>query len=175
GFLGLGARTSLFGIALLSVYARILFYALQSQLRWELRSDQYSLASVVAVTCTVSLVAYLLLIRHAGLQGVFTGLSIGYGAACVFCLVALRRTYRWLFDTAKFREMLRFSFPLMFSSLALFFAAYGDRIILKSTLGFHDLGVYGIGARLAAVITLVINGFQLGAAPLIYRHYDEPA
>src|SRR5437762_1883433 len=81
GFLGLGARTSLFGIALLSVYARILFYALQSQLRWELRSDLYSLASVVAVTCTVSLVAYLLLIRHAGLQGVFTGLSIGYGAA----------------------------------------------------------------------------------------------
>jgi O-antigen/teichoic acid export membrane protein len=71
--------------------------------------------------------------------------------------------------------MLRFSLPLVLSSLALIFAAYGDRIILRSTLGFQDLGIYGIGARLAAVITLVINGFQLGAAPLIYRHYDEPS
>jgi len=173
-FLGLGARTTVFAFALTSVYARILFYALQSQLRWELRSDLYSVASLVTVAATVSLVAYLLLVRHDGLRGVFMGLTAGYGAGCAFCLFSLRHTYRWLFDREKFGEMLRFSLPLTFSSLALFCAAYGDRIILKETLGFHDLGIYGIGARLAAAITLVINGFQLGAAPLIYRHHGEP-
>ncbi len=171
---GLGEGSSLFGFALLSVYVRILFYSLQSQLRWELRSDLYSVASLIAVACTVSLVAYLLLVRHAGLGGVFRGLSAGYGIACVFCLFSLRHTYRWLFDARKFRQMLGFSLPLMFSSLALFFASYGDRLILKSALGFDELGIYGVGARIAAVITLAINGFQLGAAPLIYRHHDEP-
>lgn len=171
---GLGGDTSLFAIALISVYVRMLFYALQSQARWELRSDLYSLASFVAMTCSVGLVAYLLLVERRGLLGVFGGLSVGYAVACAFCLVSLRGTYRWSFDGRKFRQMLRFSLPLTFSSLALFFASYGDRIILKSALGFHELGVYGIAARVAAVITLAINGFQLGAAPLIYRHHGQP-
>jgi O-antigen/teichoic acid export membrane protein len=70
--------------------------------------------------------------------------------------------------------MLRFSLPLTVSSLALFLAAYGDRLVLRSTLGFHDLGVYGVAARIAGGVTLAINGFQLGAAPLIYRHHDAP-
>ena len=174
-FLGLGQGRGLFEIALFSVYVRILFYALQGQARWELRSALYSAASFIVATCTIGAVAYLLLVQHAGLIGVFTGLSLGYGAGCVFCLVSLRHTYRLvIFDWKRLRQMLRFSLPLTFSSLALFFANYGDRIILRSALGFHELGVYGIGARLAAVITLVINGFQLGAAPLIYRHYTQP-
>jgi O-antigen/teichoic acid export membrane protein len=170
---GLGQRASLFGLALLSVYARMLFYALQGQLRWQFRSDLYSAASVVAVACSVGLIAFLLLVRGAGLPGVFLGLSVGYGAGCAFCLVSLRDTYRWLFDPAKFRQMLYFSLPLVVSSLALFFASYGDRFILKSTLGFHELGIYGIAGRVAGVITLAINGFQLGAAPLIYRYHDQ--
>jgi O-antigen/teichoic acid export membrane protein len=173
-FLGIAEQSPVLWLALLSIYARILFYALQSQARWELRSNLYSLASVVAVTCTVAAVSYLLLVARLGLGGVFAGLGIGYGAGCLFCLVALRHTYRPTFDADKFQQMLRFSAPLAISSLAIFLASYGDRIIVRSVLGFHDLGIYGIGARVAAVITIVINGFQLGAAPLIYRHYEEP-
>lgn len=172
--IGLGQSASLFGIALLSVYARMLFYALQGQLRWQFRSDLYSAASLVAMAGSVGLIAYLLLVRRVGLPGVFAGLTVGYGAGCAFCLVSLRHTYRWLFDRAKFRQMLSFSLPLVVSSLGLFLAGYGDRLILKSALGFHELGLYGIAARVAGVITLAINGFQLGAAPLIYRHYDQP-
>ncbi len=171
--LGLTDRT-LFALALASIYARMLFYALQSQARWELRSDIYSAASLVAVTCSVALVAYLLLVRGSGLMGVFAGLAAGYGLGCAFCLVALRHTYQLRFDAVKFQQMLRFALPLTVSSVALFFATYGDRLILKSSLGFHDLGIYGVGARLAAVITVAMNGFQLGAAPLIYRHHGDP-
>jgi O-antigen/teichoic acid export membrane protein len=173
----LGPRqdASLLGLALLSIYVRILFFALQGQLRWQFRADLYSAASVVAALGSVGTVAYLLLGQGAGLPGVFAGLSVGYAAGCAFCLISLRHTYRWFFDRRRFGQMLRFSLPLVVSTLALFFAGYGDRFILKSTLGFHDLGVYGIAGRVAGVITLAINGFQLGAAPLIYRHHGQPS
>ena len=173
-FLGPAMTGSLLAVALSSVYARILFYALQAQARWELRSAAYAGASVVAVISTVALVAYLLLVREAGLLGVFAGLTAGYAAACAFAVAALRDTYRLQFDRVKFAQMLRFSLPLTVSGLALFFASYGDRFILRSALGFHDLGIYGVGARIAAVVTIAINGFQLGAAPLIYRHHASP-
>lgn len=174
GVLGMGEDRALFALALLSIYSRVLFYALQGQLRWELRSDLYSIASFIATATSVGAVSFLLLVRGAGIAGVFAGLAFGYGAGCAFCLVSLRTTYRWMFDTGKLRQMMRFSLPLVFSSLALFVASYGDRILLRSSLGFHELGIYGIGARVAAVITLAINGFQLGAAPLIYREHAEP-
>lgn len=173
-WLGLDRASGLLELALASVYMRILFYALQGQLRWELRSDLYAIASLIAVTITISLSAYLLLVNDAALAGVFVASSIGYGMGCAFCVFSLRRTYRLMFEASKLREMLRFSLPLTASTLALFAAAYGDRILLRSQLGFHELGIYGIAARFAAVVTLAINGFQLGAAPLIYRHYDDP-
>jgi O-antigen/teichoic acid export membrane protein len=173
-FVGPGSSGSLWALVLTSMYARILFYALQAQARWELRSSLYVAATLVAVLATLGLAAYLVLARRAGLAGVFTSLSLGYGAACIVCVSALRGTYRLQFDWAKLRQMLRFSLPLTVSSFALFLAGYGDRFILQSALGFHELGVYGVGARLAAAITIAINGFQLGAAPLIYRNHAAP-
>jgi O-antigen/teichoic acid export membrane protein len=174
GRFGLGESRALVAWALIAVYTRILFYALQSQARWELRSDLYAAASVVVTLSTVGFVGYLLFIQGAGVVGALAGLSAGYAVACAFCFMALRHTYRFLFDGRKLRQMLRFSAPLTVSSLALFFVNYGDRLILQSTLGFEALGIYGIGARFAALITLVVNGFQLGAAPLIYRNHAEP-
>jgi O-antigen/teichoic acid export membrane protein len=171
---GLGESRALVVWGLLAVYTRILFYALQSQARWELRSDLYAAANAVAAATTIGLVAYLLFVRGAGVVGAFAGLSAGYGVASVFCLLSLRRTYLPRFEGAKLREMLRFSLPLAVSSVALFCANYGDRVILQSALGFESLGVYGIGARFAAVVTLAINGFQLGAAPLIFRNHAAP-
>lgn len=173
-FLGIRPGSSLFVLALASIYVRSLFYALQSQLRWELRSDLYSIASVVAVGVTTVAAAYLLLIRNAALTGAFTAIILGYGTACVFCLSSLRGTYRWHFDPARFRKMFVFALPLALASLAMFLVSYGDRLVVRSLLGLHELGVYAIGARVAAVITLAINGFQLGAWPLIFRHFDEP-
>lgn len=171
---GLSLSGAHLGLALAAIYTRILFIALQGQLRWELRSGAYSLASFVAMTATIALTAYVLFALHAGLSGVFIATMLGYGAGCVACLVALRHTYRLIFDRDKLRTMLGFSAPLTASTLALLFASYGDRFVLRSELGFHDLGIYGVAARFGAVVTLAIAGFQLGAAPLIFRHHQEP-
>ena len=50
-------------------------------------------------------------------------------------------------STAETARNAPFLVPLTVSSVALFFANYGDRIILQSGLGFEALGVYGIGAQ----------------------------
>jgi O-antigen/teichoic acid export membrane protein len=164
--------------ALLSIYLGIMFYVLRSQLRWELRPSAYALSSLVSVLVTLVLSAYLLVIATSGLVGVFVGLSGGYIAGLAVCLYALRGTYIAGFDVPKLRQMLTFSLPLTISSLALLAASYGDRIIVRGLLGFDDLGIYAVGAKIASVIALATAGFQLGAAPLIYRHFrreDAPA
>lgn len=160
--------------ALVSVFLGIMFYAVRSQLRWELRATRYATASLIAAVTTVSLSTYLLLVVRTGVIGVFVGSAIGSAAGVVSCLYGLRSTYRWSFDFSKLKTMLGFSLPLTVSTLALFAANYGDRIIVRAAMGFDDLGVYAAGAKVASVIALASAGFQLGAAPLIYRHFRRP-
>lgn len=158
---------------LVAVFLGIMFYVVRSQLRWELRAMRYAIATGVAAALTIGLSVYLLAVLRVGVIGVFLALGAGYAAGITTCLYGLRRTYAWSFDVSKLRTMLRFSTPLMISALALFAASYGDRLIIRASLGLGDLGVYAVGARVASVIALASAGFQLGAAPLIYRHYRE--
>jgi O-antigen/teichoic acid export membrane protein len=167
-------QTGILRPALASIYLWIMFYAVRSQLRWELRAKSYAVASLIAVVSTVSFSAYLLLVLHMGLVGVFVGSAVGYGLGVAACLYGLRGTYAWSFDVRKLRTMLAFSLPLTVSTLALLAANYGDRIVIRAAMGFGDLGVYAAGAKVASVIALASAGFQLGAAPLIYRNYRRP-
>jgi O-antigen/teichoic acid export membrane protein len=160
--------------ALVSVYVAIMFYVVRSQLRWELRAARYALASLIAAMSVVGLSVYLLLVLRTGVIGVFVATGVGYGLGLGSCLYGLRRTYSWSFNVHKLKTMLRFSAPLTLSALALFAANYGDRFVIRAAMGFDDLGVYAAGGRVASVIALASAGFQLGAAPLIYRHYRQP-
>ena len=160
--------------AAVSIYLAILFYVVRSQLRWELRAARYALASLITSVTIIGLSIYLLLIVRTGVVGVFVASGIGYGLGIASCLYGLRGTYAWSFDGGKLKTMLRFSIPLTLSSLALFAASYGDRFVIRTAMGFDDLAVYAAGARVASVIALASAGFQLGAAPLIYRHYRRP-
>lgn len=165
--------SGIFRLGLIAVFVRALFYALQSQLRWELRSGRYALGSFVAIGGTVAWSMYLLYVRQVGLPGVFWALIAGYGTAAAFCLFSLRGTYAPVFRPAKLGAMLRFSLPLTASTIGIMVATYGDRFFVREMVGLHELGVYAVGARIAGLIALATSGFQLGAAPLIYRHYGE--
>lgn len=160
-------------VAALSVLLSLIFYVVRSQLRWELMPARYAFASVVAAGSILSLSAYLLLVVQTGLVGVFVASAVGYGLAAATCVFWLRHTYTRSLDWEKLHAMLRYSLPLTASSAAIFGASFGDRFIIRATLGFEDLGVYAAGARVASIIALASAGFQLGAAPLIFRNFQR--
>lgn len=159
--------------ALVSVFVAILFYAARSQLRWELRPVTYAVAGVIAGVSTIAASTYLVLVLRTGVIGVFAASAAGNGVALLWCLRGLSRTYALTFDRGKLVTMLRFSAPLTISTLALLAANSGDRVVIRASMGFDDLGVYAAGAKIASAIALVTAGFQLGAAPLVYRHHGR--
>ena len=70
--------------------------------------------------------------------------------------------------------MLRFSLPLVPSSLGVVAALYIDRIAVKQMLSLTDLGIFGVGYRIASIVSLLMAGFQSALTPIIYaNHKDE--
>jgi O-antigen/teichoic acid export membrane protein len=172
--LGSGDMAGVLRIGLAGIVANGFFYLVQNQLRFALRSKAFAAISLVYAFATVGLGVLLGYGLEMGLAGVLWGLFAGTAAAAALGLFLLRRSYRLEYDGALLRTMLGFSLPLVPSALATFLTLYSNRMILNGLEGLDAVGLFGVAARVAGAITLLIIGLQSALTPLVYAHYREP-
>ncbi|WP_051906684.1 oligosaccharide flippase family protein [Methylomarinum vadi] len=163
-----------FQIGVLYIWANGIFYLIQNQFRWELRSKQYAIVSLFMTFCTAGMAVYLTYGMVWGLRGLLLGMVFGTLVGTVIGLWFLRHTFRFCFDLMRLKEMLIFSSPLVLSGIAVIVSSYIDRIMINHFLSVHEVGIYGIGFRLAAIVGLFIAGFQAAFVPLVYNNYKNP-
>lgn len=144
------------------------------QFRWELRSKEYSvLAGIFAIT-SIGAAAGLALWAGAGIVGILWGQAGAAALVTAIALPRLRGSWSWSFDMDLLRSMLTFSWPLVPASLAVFASMYMNRFALNAFGSIADVGVFGMGARLAGVVTLITGAIQSSVTPLIYERYKDP-
>lgn len=151
-----------------------LFYLAQNLLRFELRSTAYAIVSIVYSAVSLLLAVLLGLGLGMELMGVLWGQFIGSAMAAALGLYLVRERFGPLFDRTLLRQMLTFSLPLVPAGLATFLTLNSNRLLLNGIEGLDAVGLFGVAARVAGVITLLVIGLQTALTPLIYAHYREP-
>ena len=164
----------LFIIASGAIATNGIFYFVQNQLKFEIRPKDFAVVSIVNIIVLASVAIYLLVIAGLKVESIFIAQIIANILASILGVYMARKSYGFLFVYKKFKEMISFSYPLVFSGVAVFIAVFIDRIAIKDLLGLDELGIYGVAYRFAAVASLVMIGFQSSLMPLIYKHYREP-
>ncbi len=162
-----------FQIGIAYIWVNGMFYLIQNQFRWELRSRHYAVVSLLMSFVTAGVSVWFAYGLRWGLEGLLLGLVVGSLVGTVLGLWWLRNSFRFRFDVARLREMLVFSTPLVFAGIAVWISLYIDRIMINHFLSIGEVGLYGIGYRLASVAGLVMVGFQSALTPLIYTYYRE--
>lgn len=150
-----------------------LFYFTSGQLKWQILPKQSIIVSVLHVIIVACVAVYLLVVEDMKLQSIFIGQICGNIIGIFISIYFTKKSYRFVFVYQKFKEMISFSYPLVFSGIAIFVAIYIDRIAIKELLGLEELGIYGLAYRFATVASLVMIGFGSSLSPLIYKHYKE--
>jgi len=173
--LGEEGQGEVFRVALLMIWALGIFNLLQNQLRWQAKSTLYTLVSVVDTVLSLGLTIVFILVLQTGVIGVFWGQTIGLVVGGALAYYLTRGDFALTFDWAKLRAMLRFSLPLVPSGIAVFVYLYIDRIIINALMTISDVGIFGVGYRIASIVSLLMFGFQVAMMPLVYQHYREPA
>lgn len=163
-----------FQIGIFYIWSSGIFYLIQNQFRWELRSKDYAVISLLMVLVSAFVSIWLAYFQNLGLNGLLIGMFIGCISAIVPGLYLLRNSFQCQFDMQRLKEMLSFSIPLIFSGVAVWITLYVDRLMINYFLSIEQVGLYGIGFRLASIAGLVIIGFQGALTPLIYKHYQNP-
>ncbi len=172
---GTKGNERVFQILIIYLSVNGLFYLIQNQFRWELRSKLYSLISIVfSLITALSAIVFTYFFKW-GLEGILLGMLTGSLIATIIGLWNLKDSFRFRFNIKYLKQMLRFSIPLVPSGIAVFVSLYVDRIMLKYFLSLNEVGLYSIGYRLASISLLIMVGFRGALTPLIYKHYKEEA
>jgi O-antigen/teichoic acid export membrane protein len=147
----------------------------QAQLRWQLRPKAFAAVAIINVVLTAGVGLALVFLAHLGVTGVIWGQLLGCAAALVVVLLLTRDIFRRTFDRAALQKMLRYSAPLVISSAGVFLNLYADRFVIQHFRSLSDVGLYGVGNRVAMLVMLLLMGFQGAAAPLFLSRRDEPS
>ncbi len=173
--LGGSAPVSLLRIALLWTAVQGVLTLLQAQLRWQLRPKAFAIASGINALVTAGSGLAFVFVAHLGVAGVLWGQLAGSAAALMFVGVQLRATVQLSFDRARWRQMVRFSAPLVISNTGVFLNLYADRFVIQHMRSLGDVGRYGVASRVAMLTMLLLMGFQGAAVPLFLSRKEDPS
>ncbi len=151
-----------------------IYYLLLNQFRWELRSKAYAVVSFGYAFLTLLFAAIFCLLLDMGLAGVMLAQMLAALSSTLLCGWLLRKTYGFVFDHSQLVAMLKFSAPLVPAGLAVFVSLYINRFALNHFGSLEEVGLFGIGSRIAGLSVLLILGVQAALTPLIYQHYRDP-
>ncbi|MEP7081443.1 MAG: oligosaccharide flippase family protein [Chloroflexota bacterium] len=167
-------RADLMRLVIVAAAPNGIFQLLINQLRWRLQPMAYAAGSLTFAFVSIGATIVLVLVADLGVVGVLLGQLIGAMAGGIVCLLLARDLYRLRFDRDKLMEMLRFSLPLVPSSVGVFVTLYIDRFAIKELMTVDDVGVFGIGYRIASVVSLLVLAVQTAITPLVYARYRDP-
>ena len=156
------------------IFSGGVFYLVLNQLRWMLDPRGYAVVSVFGTVASIAFSVALVVAGHLGVLGVLLGGTIGNALGLGLGIYQARSVYGATFSLGRLRQMLSFSLPLVPSGVAVFVTLYVDRIAISRLMTNADVGLFGIGFRLAAVSSLLIVAFQTAITPIVYQRHREP-
>lgn len=96
--------------------------------------------------------------------------------ACLsFAVFVGAREVRWAPQSDQIKTLVAFGLPLMFHTLAGVLLSSADRWTVSVRLGSHALGVYGAGAQLGMVMSILADAFVKAYSPWLFARLTSNA
>jgi O-antigen/teichoic acid export membrane protein len=129
----------------------ILFSALTSLcmsfLRAQDRAIEFFIYSVFKLISQVCLNLYFVVHLKLGVIGVIYAALLSGGLITGLLLITTLLRFGFSIKLSVIKKFVRFSIPLILSSIGMFFITYGDRYFLRVHHGLEDVGIYSLGYK----------------------------
>jgi len=162
-----------FLLASIVIFLNNIFYFLNVYLRFIRKVKTVSFLSFLHAIFGILLLLYFVFQKGIRLNSFFLPFIIIVPFLIVTQLVILKDKLKPQFTFSKFKELAKYSIPLIGGAVALVLMNLIDRVFINSYLGENQLGVYGIGIKFASIIGIIVAGFGTALSPLIYEKYNK--
>lgn len=129
--------------------------------RIENEPAKYSIISILQILLTASICILLVAVLKKGVLGIMAGhlIAVAGVTLAAYYLVRSRMNLGFSFDLLK--RMIKYALPVIPAGLALWILNLSDRYFLLAYSTTTELGLYGVGAKLASPVSLLIMAFRL--------------
>jgi len=94
-------------------------------------------------------------------------------AFSLLLLLPILLKFKWTFNTALFKKMLSYSWPIAVAGVAYVINENLDKILIGKMLDKSAMGIYAACYKLAIFMNLYIMAFRLGAEPFFFNHSNH--
>ncbi|MBD3168582.1 MAG: oligosaccharide flippase family protein [candidate division Zixibacteria bacterium] len=125
-------------------------------LRAQQRSIYFVVVNLVKLVIQLSLNIYFIVVLDWGVLGVLYSGLIASVAVGSFLSVKTFMDTGLRFSIDKFRELLRYGYPLLFTNLGAFILTYSDRYFLKFYTDLNEVGIYSLGYKFGMLVSMLL-------------------
>jgi O-antigen/teichoic acid export membrane protein len=147
----------------------IVFQALHSflfnLLRLEFRIWLYTILSSINILLSILLTIYFVLVKGQGVYGALLAQAISYGLIFIYTLFYVFKRYKFGFSFKWVKKILAYGFPLIGTGIAVWVLNSTDRYFLAHYVDLSAVGIYAVGAKLAAIVGIVGGALQMSWGP----------
>ena len=145
----------------------------QIVLRMELKILKFGLLQLLQSALGIALSLLLMLQYRLELFGFFLGMFIAALIVLALGMVWVRKHLTREVSMRQLRDCLDYGLPLTPAVFINWANGQADRFILLSLLGLGVVGVYGAAAKVATIITVLVEIFRLAWLPAAMRRLDD--
>lgn len=163
--------TILIKLLVLQIPFQVFLGNAQNILKWSFARSTYLILMIGSVAFTSILLIIGVVLLKINIVGIFV---IYLLARLVFALLGVWYIRHWVCipsSLSHWHNLLPFALPYGMIGLVGVFIASAERAIVVSLLGSIELGLYAAGTKLAMLIALPLNAFQVAWGPFSYSIY----
>lgn len=125
---------------------------------------------------TIGFTILFVIVLRWGISGVFGAITL---STAIFSIIAIFQLKGWLsffhFNKERLKVMLKYALPMVPAALSYWLLNNTDSyFILYFTKSTSEVGLFGIGAMVASLLTLFTGAFQQAWGPFAFSIIDNP-
>lgn len=172
-FLNRADRSDLVWYAVLGLFSSVIYATVTATFRIQKRPQAFLMISLGNVVASASLTLLFITELGLGVRGLLLGNFLGYLVVVPIAIWMQRAWFVPKVDRRLVGPMLRFALPTIPIAVAFQSLTLIDRTVLSRQVGLDELGVYGLAARFAGVVLIVVTALQLSWQPFAYSIEDD--
>lgn len=162
---------SIFKLAISTIGINALFYQLGIHLRFKRETKIFAITNFLHAILNILLTFVFVSQYQFGIDAIYYSSILVAPFIVIFQLIYVKKDYLFFLGKEQTRLLLKFSIPLIPAALAYTVLELTDRFFISHIDTLNEVGIYGIGSKFSSVIYLVITGFSMALAPIIYENH----
>lgn len=151
-----------------------IFYTLGVQLKFLRKTHVFSLTSFAHALLNILLILIFVLGFDYRIDSIFMASFIVSPLMILVQVFYLKKYLVFYLGKAELKKLFQYSIPLVPAAIAYLVLNFTDRLFIKdlnNSLG--DVGIYDMGFKFSAIVSIIIFAFQSALAPIIYEKYKD--